>query len=76
MIVFSCLTVLAAVDPIAVPRQMLMLPLCLSIAIVYKTMRCENLREVPLAALILRGTLVLGMYAVGVGLWALFWIMA
>ncbi len=56
-------------------HQLLMLPLCLSIAVVYKTTRCENLREVPLAALILWGTIVVGMYAVGVGLWALFSIM-
>ena len=34
-------------------RLLLMLPLCLSIAIVYKTTRCDNLREVPAAALIL-----------------------
>ncbi|MHC4698011.1 MAG: hypothetical protein ACYTFA_14860 [Planctomycetota bacterium] len=56
-------------------RQLLMLPLCLSIAVVYKTTRCENLRDVPAAALILWGTIVVGMYAVGVGLWALFSIM-
>ena len=56
-------------------RQLLMLPLCLSIAVVYKTTRCENVRDVPVAALILWGTIVIGMYAVGVGLWALFSIM-
>lgn len=57
-------------------RMLLLLPLCLSIAIVYKTTRCQNLREVPLAALILFVTIVVGMYAVGVGLWALFNVMA
>ena len=56
-------------------RQLLMLPLCLSIALVYKTTRCENLRDVPVAALVLWITIVLGMYAVGVGLWLLFRIM-
>ena len=56
-------------------RLLLILPLCLSIAIVYKTTRCENLREVPVAALVLWGTIVVGMYAVGVGLWLLFRVM-
>ena len=56
-------------------HQLLMLPLCLSIAVVYKTTRCENLRDVPVAALILWGTIVIGMYGVGIGLWALFSIM-
>lgn len=53
-------------------RMVLMLPLCLSIAIVYKAIRCENVRDVPAAALGLWITIVLGMYAVGVGLWAVF----
>ena len=67
---------IAAVTLGGAERQMLMLPICLSIAIVYKTTRCENLREVPVAALILWGTIVVGMYAVGVGLWVLYSIMA
>jgi hypothetical protein len=54
---------------------LLILPLCLSIAIVYKTLRCENLRDIPAAAAVLWGTIVVGMYAVGVGLWALFSLM-
>ena len=53
-------------------RLVLMLPLCLSIAIVYKTIRCENMRDMPASALGLWITIVLGMYAVGVGLWAVF----
>ena len=53
-------------------RFVLMLPLCLSIAVVYKTTRCEKLRDVPAAALILWMTIVAGMYAVGLGLWAVF----
>ena len=53
----------------------LMLPLCLSIAIVYKTTRCDNLRDMPAAAGILWVTIVIGMFAVGAGLWALFLIM-
>ncbi len=53
-------------------RFLLMLPLCLSIAVVYKTTRCDDLREVPVAALTLWVTIVLGLLAVGVGLWAVF----
>lgn len=53
-------------------RLLLMLPLCLSIALVYKTIRCERLCEVPVATLGLWVTIVLGMYAVGFGLWAAF----
>ncbi len=53
-------------------RLMMMLPLCLSIAIIYKSTRCENMREVPAAALVLWVTIVLGMFAVGVGLFILF----
>ena len=61
-----------SIDLTGMHRLLLMLPLCLSIAIVYKTTRCEKLRNVPAAALILWGTIVVGMYAVGVGLWLAF----
>lgn len=54
---------------------LLMFPLCLSVAIVYKTTRCETLREIPVASFVLWVTIVIGMYAVGVGLWAFFEIM-
>ncbi len=64
-----------AVELTGIQRLLLMLPLCLSIAIIYKTTRCENLREVPVAALALWITIVLGMYAVGLGLWVAFEIM-
>lgn len=57
-------------------RLLLMLPLCLAIAVVYKTTRCRELREVPAAALVLWVTIVLGMSFVGVALWALYRIMA
>ena len=56
-------------------RLALMLPLCLSVAVVYKTTRLESMRDVPVAALILWVTIVLSMCAVGLGLWALFSIM-
>jgi protein gp37 len=53
-------------------RLLLMVPLCLSVAVVYKTTRLENMREVPAAVLVLWITIVLSMCAVGLGLWALF----
>lgn len=53
-------------------RLAMMLPLCLAIAIVYKTTRCEKLSEVPAAVGVLWVTIVLGMAAVGVGLWSVF----
>lgn len=56
-------------------RFLLMLPLCLSIAVVYKTMRLEDVRAIPAASLILCATIILAMCAVGVGLWAVFSIM-
>ena len=56
-------------------RLLMMLPLCLSIAIVYKTTRCDDVRELPKAVAGLLITIVLGMAAVGVGLWLLFQIM-
>lgn len=56
-------------------RLLLMLPLCLAIAVVYKATRCRDLREVPAAALVLWVTIVLGMSLVGVALWALYRIM-
>ena len=59
-----------------ISRFMLMLPLCMSVAIVYKVTRIENLREAFAAALVLWVTIVIGMIAVGVGLWLLFQIMA
>ncbi len=53
-------------------RFFLMWPLCLSIAIIYKATRCERMRELPLAVAGLWVTIVIGMYAVGVGLWLAF----
>jgi len=53
-------------------RLALMLPLCLSVAIVYKTTRCEKVSDIFAATAVLWITIVLGMIAVGVGLWAVF----
>ncbi len=65
----------AAVQLTGLQRSLLILPLCLSIAIVYKTTRCDKLSDVPVAALLPWITIVLGMYAVGLGVWVTFQIM-
>ena len=53
-------------------QSVMLFPLCLAIALVYKSIKCERPRDVPLASLILWVTIVVGMYAVGVGLWGLY----
>lgn len=57
-------------------RMLLLFPLSLAIAIVYKTTRCEKLRDIPLASLVLWVTIVAGMYAVGVGMYVVYELMA
>jgi len=59
-----------------IERGILILPLCLAISIVYKVTRSDQLRDVPKAVLVLWVTIVVGMYAVGVGLWLLYSLMA
>lgn len=56
-------------------RIALILPLCLAIAIVYKTLRMEDMRKAPMAVLPLWITIVVGMYVTGVALWAVFKLM-
>jgi len=57
-------------------HMLLLIPLCLSISIVYKTTRCQKLSDVPAAAGVLCVTIVLSMWAVGVGVWLLFLLLA
>jgi len=47
-------------------RLLLLLPLAAGVSIVYKTIRCDHVREVPVAGLILWVTIVAGMMLVGV----------
>jgi hypothetical protein len=59
------------IHPVALARwqqMLLLLPLCLCISIVYKTMRCADLRQLPAAALVSWITVVVGMYLVGIAL--------
>ncbi len=46
-------------------RLGMLLPLALMISVVYKTIRCERLRAVPLASLSLCFMIVSGMLAIG-----------
>jgi len=58
-------------QPVVLARwqQMLMLlPLCLAVSLVYKTTRCERLRDIPWAAFVSWVTIVIGMYVVGIAL--------
>lgn len=62
-------------DPVpltGLQRALLLLPICLSISVVYKTIKCPNVREIPLAAAGLWLTIVFGMWAVALGLWILY----
>ena len=49
----------------------LMIPLCVSIAVVYKTIRVKYLSGLPLQILWLIGYMVFGLAALGAGLWAI-----
>jgi hypothetical protein len=53
-------------------QMILLLPLCLTIAVVYKTTKCENVRDIPMASLVSWITIVVGMYAVGAVLLVLY----
>lgn len=61
----------SAMDLGGVQRFLLMLPLCLSIAVVYKTIRLPDDRSLVSATAALWVTIVLGMCAVGLALWIL-----
>ncbi len=59
-------------NPITLPCDKLlwlMLPLSISVAIVYKTLRTNNIRHLPLEILVLVVYLVVGVIGLGVGLW-------
>lgn len=52
--------------------MLLALPLCLAISIVYKTMKCRTLGELPAAVLVSWITILVGMAVVGVALLVVF----
>ncbi len=67
------------VDPLpmaGMQRLLLLLPLCLSISIVYKTTKCDEVRAIPMDALKNWITIVVGMVAVGVSLLIIYELLA
>jgi len=60
-------------NPMALPANgwtlWLVLPLCLSVAITYKTIRTQDLRRLPLEVAALMGYISVGLVSLGVGLW-------
>lgn len=57
-------------------RLGMLVPLALSISIVYKTMRCQRVSQIPFAALYLCFLIVSGMLLIGAGLFAMFRLLA
>lgn len=56
-------------------QMILLLPLTLAISIVYKTAKCENVRQIPVAAAVNWITIVVLMYVIGAALLLLYeWI--
>jgi hypothetical protein len=67
------------ITPLTCDRRagmLLLLPLCLAISVVYKTIKCRELREVPLAVLVSWITILVAMAVVGVALLGLYHILA
>ena len=63
-------------NPILLPAHhwktlILILPLSLSVALAYKTVRTKNLRRLPLEVLWAMGYILAGLVALGLGLWIL-----
>ena len=56
-------------------RFLLIFPLCLAIAVVYKATRVEDLSKLVHAVVPLWLTIVAGMYLVGACLWGIFTVM-
>lgn len=74
--IFSALALFTVpLDLSGLGRLLLMLPLCLFVAIVYKAIRTERVEDIPKAAFQLWLTVLGGMCAVGFSLWALFELM-
>lgn len=67
------------VDPIeirGIGRLLMLAPLILSVSLVYKTIRCRDLRQVPLASAKLCVMILSGMMAIGVTLLVTFHLLA
>ena len=51
---------------------LMLLPLCLAVSVVYKTIKIEELRKVPASVVASWFTIVGGMLAIGVSIYALY----
>ncbi len=66
-------------DPIplsGIQRAALLLPICLSISVVYRTIKTPSLRDVPRTSLALWITIVIGMWVVAFTLWVVYLLFA
>lgn len=57
-------------------RLGMLLPLVLSISIVYKTIRCDRVSQIPAASVVLCVTILISMGLIGVLLLAMFHLLA
>ena len=57
-------------------RAVMLLPICLFVSVVYRTIKSPDVSEVPKTALALWITIVLGMWAVAFSLWLIYLIFA
>lgn len=48
-----------------------LLPLCVAVAVVYKTIRTNDLRRLPIEIVVLIAYMTAGLAIMGVGLWVL-----
>ena len=66
-------------DPIplsGIQRAALLLPICLSISVVYRTIKTPNLRDIPRTSLALWVTIVVGMWLVALTLYVVYLLFA
>ena len=66
-------------DPIplsGLQRAALLLPICLSISVVYRTIKTPNLRDIPKTSLALWVTIVVGMWLVALTLYVVYLLFA
>jgi hypothetical protein len=54
---------------------LLLLPLCLGVSIVYKSLKCREMRQVPREAAVIFVMILLGMVTAAAGLLMLVWLM-
>ena len=54
----------------------MLLPICLSISVVYRTIKTPDLRDIPRTSLTLWVTIVVGMWLVAFTLWVVYLLFA